>query len=141
MSNENLVLDLSGVNENAGGFEAMPKGKYDAVVDDVEFGMSKKDAPMITWKFKMDHPEYGKRTLFFYTVLNQSFGLAALKKTLIALGLDVDFGSFNPQEFADAGEAIGLPVQLEVGIQKYEGEKRNTVKAVLPAAEDDFLNM
>ena len=134
MANENLVLNLDAVEESKG-FEALPKGTYSAIVDDCEFGESSKGSPMITWKFKIDSEEYGKRTMFYYTVLDQAFGLSNLKKTLIALGTDVDLSSFNPAEFCDAGEAIGIPVMLKVGIQKYEGEKRNNVKEVLPAEE------
>lgn len=129
----NLVLNLEDVNEKAGGFEAMPKGTYECIVDDCEFGESKKGAPMITWKFRVVDPEFNKRTLFYYNVLNQTFGVAALKKTLIAIGVDVDWANFNPQTFADEGEAIGLPLRVKVGIQKYEGEKRNTVKDVEPS--------
>ena len=132
---ENLVLDLSGVDEKAGGFEAMPKGDYEAVVDDVEFGASKAGSPMLTWKFKLSEAPYEKRTLFWYTVLDQTFGVASLKKAIIALGMDIDMASFIPQDFADGGEAIGLPIKLKVGIQKYEGEKRNTVKDVSASSE------
>lgn len=137
----NLTLDLDNVSEKQGTFEALPKGTYDAVVDDVEFGDSSKGSPMLTWKFRVDHEEYGKRTFFFYTVLDQEFGKAALKRTILALDLDVNMANFDPAEFADEGEAIGLPCQVKLGIQKYEGEKRNNVKEVLAAAEDDgFLS-
>ena len=139
MSENNLVLNLNDVDENAGGFECMPKGEYEAIVDEYEFGTSKKGAPMITWKFRIVEGEFDNRVLFFYTVLNQQFGLAALKKTLIALGMDIDWGNFDPQQFTDEGEAINLPVRLKVGIQKYEGEKRNTVKEVLASSEGGFM--
>lgn len=133
----NLTLNLDEVSEKQGTFEALPKGTYDAIVDDVEFGDSSKGSPMLTWKFKVDHEEYGKRTFFFYTVLDQEFGKAALKRTLIALDLEVNMADFDPAEFADDGEAIGLPCQLKLGIQKYEGEKRNNVREVLAASESD----
>lgn len=140
--NTNLVLNLAEVDEKAGGFECMPKGDYEAIVDECDCGVSKAGAPMITWKFKITEPEYAKRTLFFYNVLNQTFGVAALKKTLIALGVDVDWSSFNPQDFADNGDAIGLPIRVKVGIQKYEGEKRNTVKDVSASNEGGgFMDM
>lgn len=138
---QNFTLDLSGVDENsAGGFEALPKGEYEAIVDEVEFGYSQKSgAPMLTWKFQLTDTE-PKRKMFFYTVLNQNFGIAALKKTLVNLGLEIDWANFNPQEFADQGEAIGLPIRLKLGIQKYEGEKRNNVKDTLPsAAGESFI--
>jgi hypothetical protein len=141
--NTNLVLDLNGVDEKAGGFEAMPKGEYEAIVDECECGTSKAGAPMLTWKFKLIEEPYAKRVLFYYNVLNQTFGVAALKKTLIALGVEVDWSNFNPQEFADQGEAIGMPIRLKVGIQKYEGEKRNTVKDVMASTEgsNSFMGM
>lgn len=135
----NFVLDLSGVDEKAGGFECLPKGKYEAVVDDVEFGTSKAGAPMLTWKFQLTDVE-PKRKMFFYNVLNKPFGISALKKTLVNLGVEVDMGSFNPQTFADQGEAIGMPIQLDLGIQKYEGENRNTVKDTLASSiGNDFI--
>ena len=135
MSEENLVLNLSDIDETAGGFEVMPKGEYEAIVDECEYGPSKAGSPMLTWKFKVTDAPYEKRTLFWYTVLDQTFGVAALKKALIALGVDIDLTSFNPQTFADEGEAIGMPIKVKVGIQKYEGEKRNTVKSVSASAE------
>lgn len=135
MENSNLVLNLDSVDEKAGGFEAMPKGEYEAIVDECELGESSKGAPMITWKFKITEEPYNKRTLFWYTVLNLDFGKAALKKALIAMGLDIDWANFDVQEFCDNGDAIGMPIRIKVGIQKYEGEKRNNVKDVMASAE------
>lgn len=140
---ENLVLNLDAVDEKNTGFECMPKGEYECIVDDCEFGQSQRTgSPMITWKFKVVDEEYQNRVLFFHNVLNKQFGIAMLKKTLIALGVDVDLANFNPQTFADEGEAIGLPIRVKVGIQKYQGEKRNAVKDVLPSQEGgSFMDM
>lgn len=135
----NFTLNLNDVDENAGGFEVLAKGDYEAIVDEVEYGTSKKGAPMLTWKFKLTDTE-PKRTMFYYTVLNQQFGIAALKKTIINLRLDVDMAKFNPQEFADQGDAIGMPIKVKIGIQKYEGEKRNNVKETAPStAGEEFI--
>lgn len=131
---ENLVLNLDEVRESTA-FECLPKGDYDAVVDDVTFGKSKKGDPMMTWKFKIDHEEYGKRSFYYYNVLTQPLGLSSLKATLINLGMDIDWSQFVPQDFADMGEVIGLPITINLGIQKYEGERRNTVKKTMASTE------
>ena len=140
---ENLVLDLNDVDENGGGFECMPKGEYECVIDDCDFGPSKSSgSPMITWKFKVVGDEYTNRVLFYHNVLDKPFGVSMLKKTLIAAGAEVDMAGFNPQEFADNGEAIGLPIRVKVGIQKYKGENRNDVKDVKPSQEGgSFMDM
>ena len=133
----NLVLNLSDVDEKAGGFSLLDRGMYEAVIDDVTFGDSSKGSPMLTWKFKITAgtPDDKAHSLFWYTVLDQPFGLANLKKALIAIGLEEKMDEFDPEAFADEGDAIGLPIQVKVGIQKYEGEKRNTVKDIAASTE------
>lgn len=127
----NLVLNLNNVDENKiGGFEAMPKGKYECVVEDVELTTSKAGDPMVKWTFQVTHEDYAKRKLFNYNLLTKDFGVAMLKKTILACGVDVDFGNFDVAEFCETGDAIGLPLMVTVGVQNYNGEKRNNVKDV-----------
>lgn len=146
--NGGFVFDLTGVEENAGGFEVLPKGKYDAVVDELEFGESKAGNPMITVKYAITTPEYENRIIFDYWVLGggkaAEFGLAKLKKFLVRVCPDVDLSAFNPQSFADQGTAVGRLCTLSLGIQtqksgEYKGEKRNTVKDVEAQAVGAFL--
>lgn len=134
MENNTLVLNLDNVDASALEFTALPKGEYECIVEDVEFKFSKNGAPMLTWKFKVVDGEFAKRILFNHTVLNNDFGIAMLKKTIVSSGCEVDMASFNPQEFSDNGDAIGLPILLKVGIQTYDGKKTNNVKDVLPSA-------
>lgn len=127
MSN-NLVLNLNEVDEKkVGGFDAMPKGNYEAVLEDIELTESKAGSPMIKWVFQFTDEEYAKRKIFNYTVLDKEFGIAMMKKIIVSLGADVDFGAFDVAEFCDTGDAIGLPINLKVGQQKYNGEIRNNV--------------
>lgn len=136
---DNLVINLSGVSEDTG-FECMPKGDYDCVIDDCTFDYSKSSgAPMLTWKFEVVATGYERRKLFFHTVLNNPIGLSNLKKLLVATQVAVDFDKFNPQAFADEGAAIGLPIIATVGIQNYKGEKRNNVKTIKPAETDPIF--
>ena len=129
--NENLVLNLDGVSEEAPQLEALPVGTYECIVDNVEFGNSSSGNPMITWKFKVVDPQYSNRTLYFHNVLNQDFGLSALKRTLVRVCPDVDLKTFNPAVFCDEGTALGLPCRVKVKIKKYKGQYRNNVDDVL----------
>jgi hypothetical protein len=141
-----LVLDLSGVEEEKS-FEVIPKGTYDAVVDELDFGESKAGNPMMTVKYSLTSPEYENRVIFDYWVLQgngSEFGQAKLKKFLVRVCPDVDITRFNPKAFADAGEAIGRQCRVTLGIQtqkhgEYKGEKRNTVKDVLAPETNSFL--
>lgn len=143
---EGMVFDLSGVEENKG-FEVIPKGTYDAVVDELDFGESKAGNPMITIKYALTSPEYENRVIFDYWVLQGNgaeFGQGKLKKFLVRVCPDVDISHFNPKNFADTGAAVGRQCRLTLGIQtqkqgEYKGEKRNTVKDVLAAGEASFL--
>ena len=147
-SNDNggMVFDLSGVEENKS-FEVIPKGTYDAVVDELDFGESKAGNPMVTVKYALTSPEYENRVIFDYWVLQgkgSEFGLAKLKKFLTRVVPETDLSSFNPQTFADEGAAVGKECRLSLGIQtqkqgEYKGEKRNTVKDVLAPESNSFI--
>ncbi|MEG1636119.1 MAG: DUF669 domain-containing protein [Cellulosilyticaceae bacterium] len=143
---EGMVFDLTGVEEDKK-FEIIPKGTYDAVVDELDFGESKSGNPMITVKYSLTSPEYENRVIFDYWVLKgkgDEFGLAKLKKFLVRVCPDINLATFNPKTFADTGEAVGRACQLTLGIQtqkqgEYKGEKRNTVKDLLAASSGSFL--
>lgn len=141
-----LTFDLTGVKEDKK-FEVIPKGTYDAVVDELDFGESKAGNPMVTVKYALTCPEYEKRVIFDYWVLagnGSEFGLAKLKKFLVRVCPDVDLANFNPKDFADTGVAVGRQCRLTLGIQtqkqgEYKGEKRNTVKDTLAYEASSFL--
>lgn len=141
-----MTFDLTGVEENKA-FEIIPKGTYEAVIDELDFGESKSGNPMVTVKYSITTPEYEKRVVWDYWVLNGNgaeFGLAKLKKFLVRVCPDVDLSSFNPKDFSDSGLAVGRLCNIVLGIQvqkqgEYKGEKRNVVKDVLAMNEGSFL--
>ena len=141
-----LVFDLSGVQEEQT-FELIPKGTYNAVVDELEFGESKAGNPMITVKYQITDAEYENRTLYDYWVLSGAgadFGLGKLKKFLVRVCPNVDISNFNPATFADEGHAIGNQCRIVVNITtqkkgEYKGEKRNQIKDVLAPETGSFL--
>lgn len=135
-----LVLDLGSVDENRPAFEAMPPGVYNAVVENVEFKESSTGNPMLSWQFTITDPEFNNRKVFNHTVLNKEAGLASLKRTLIRVLPDFPLGSFNPEQFADEGVAIGRECRVKLNVRPYNGEKRNNVTDVLaPETGSDFL--
>jgi hypothetical protein len=132
-----LVFDLSGVEEDKG-FEIMPKGDYEAIVDELTFGDSSSGNPMITVKYKIVAGEFEGRVVYDYWVLNgkgSEFGLAKLKKFLVRVTPEVEIGEFKPADFAEDEVAVGRELVLSLGIQKqtkgdYKGESRNTVRDI-----------
>lgn len=144
--NQGLVFDLSQVEEQKG-FELIPKGKYEAIVDEIEFSESKAGNPMITAKFKIVEGEFESRILYDYWVLSgpgAEFGQAKLKKFLVRVCPEVDLSAFNPETFCDDGDAVGRDCIIDVTIQTqkkgdYKGEKRNSIKDLLAPEGSSFI--
>lgn len=135
LEDDGLVLNLDGVDEEMPGFEALPPGTYDCVVENTEFAPSSKGNPMITWVFKVIDPQYDGRLLFYHTVLNSDAGLSRLKRTLIRVVPDINMGEFRPNAFCNEGQALGYPCRVKVSVKPYQGQKRNNVTDVLPPSE------
>lgn len=144
--NGGLVFNLNDVEEDKG-FEIIPKGDYAAIVDELEFGESGAGNAMISVKFKITEGEFADRVVFDYWVLQgkgAEFGLGKVKKFLSRVMPEVDMTSFNPETFAEEGEAIGreLTISLKITTQKkgeYKGEKRNNVSDIKAPSEGSFL--
>ena len=138
-----FIFNLHEVDENAvDGFGLMQKGNYDMIVDGGDFQLSKSSqAPMLKWTFKVVDGEFENRLHWEYTVLNNQFGMRSLKKILLALACDIDFSTFNPQDFAENGVAIGetLTVQLDIRKDKKTGEERNVAKDFKPLSNGSFI--
>ncbi len=139
---KNLVLNLDNADEEnaAPVFQPLPKGNYDAVVEEVEFTYSRKSgSPMLKWTFEIIDANYAGRKQFMYTVLDAKFGVDRLKRTLLNLGFDnLDLANFDVEEFASNGYAINKECILKLSIQSYTNEdgervKSNSVKDVLPS--------
>lgn len=129
--NEDMVIDMTGVDENAGGFQVLPRGIYPSIVDDLVFGASKNSGnPMFTWTFEVSEGEFAGRKLFFHSVLTAE-QLPRLKKILMRIAPDVLEGPFKPKEVAEQGSLVGRQCRVRVDIRKYEGEDRNNVRDVL----------
>lgn len=144
-----MVFDLNGVEDRAA-FEVLPKGTYNAIVEEFEFTTSQSSGnPMIKVVYSITDPEFEERKIYDYYVLageGAKFALPRLKQLITRVCPDVDSTSFNPAAFAESGTIINRACQLKLGIQTqkqgdYAGEKRNNVREILAAAsgENAFL--
>ena len=126
-----FVVDFSGVQEDAG-FAPIPRGIYNAIVDDCTFSMSQSsNNPMWTWKFEVTDGEHAKRKLFFHSV----FAASSMPRTKKVLGVLYPEGlasQFSPKAVAESGVLLGRPCRIRVDIKPYQGEPRNNVRDVLP---------
>ena len=82
-SNEGMVFNLNDVSDNVA-FEVLPKGTYDAVVEELEYTQSQSSgAPMIHATFSIVGGEYeGRKIHDYYTLTGKGaeFSLPRLKQ-------------------------------------------------------------
>lgn len=138
-----MTFDLSGVGESVG-FEVLPKGTYEAVVEDMEFTTSQSSGnPMLHATYSIVGGEYENRKIHDYYLLagkGAEYSLPRLKQLLTRVCPEVSLDAFNPQQFAESGVAINRSCQLKLRVTtqkqgEYKGEKRNNVQEILSAAD------
>lgn len=147
---EGMVFNLNDVEEQASSFEVLPKGTYNAIVEEFEFTTSQSSgSPMIKCVYSIIDGEYANRTIFDYYVLTgegAKYALPRLKQLITRVVPEEDSTSFNPVKFAESGVIINRQCRITLGIQtqkkgEYKGEKRNNVREILAAdsTETSFL--
>ena len=147
---EGMVFNLNEVDEQANSFEVLPKGTYNAIVEEFEFTTSQSSgSPMIKCVYSIIDGEYADRKIFDYYVLTgegAKYALPRLKQLITRVVPEEDSANFNPAKFAESGVIINRPCRITLGIQtqkkgEYKGEKRNNVREILAAnsMETSFL--
>lgn len=127
-----LVIDLGNIEESK--FEAIPKGIYNAEVDQVDYQLSKNSgAPMFQFVFTIEGGEYAGRKLFFYTSFSPK-ALSGTKTALLRIDPLIFNGPFKPQEIAETGALLGKKVRIKVVPDEYNGEVRARIQTILAAA-------
>ena len=130
-SDEGLIVDLSGVDEN-GDFPVMPRGVYPTTVESCTYEISQSGGnPMWSLILEVNEGEYQGQKLFTHIVFSEK-ALPRAKKAIMILKSELLDGPFNPEEQAE--ELVGIDCAARVDIKKYEGKDRNNVKAILPAS-------
>lgn len=146
---EGMTFNLNDVEESSS-FEVLPKGTYNAIVEEFEFTTSQSSgSPMVKCVYSIIDGEFAERKIFDYYVLTgegAKFALPRLKQLITRVCPEVDSSTFNPAKFADSGIIINRQCRITLGIQtqkkgEYKGEKRNNVKEILAAesGEASFL--
>ena len=147
---EGMVFNLNEVDEQANSFEVLPKGTYNAIVEEFEFTTSQSSgSPMIKCVYSIIDGEYADRKIFDYYVLTgegAKYALPRLKQLITRVVPEEDSANFNPAKFAESGVIINRQCRITLGIQtqkkgEYKGEKRNNVREILAAnsMETSFL--
>ncbi len=146
---ESMVFNLNEVEEQSV-FEVLPKGTYNAIVEEFEFTTSQSSgSPMIKCVYSIIDGEYADRKIFDYYVLTgegAKYALPRLKQLITRVVPEEDSANFNPAKFAESGVIINRQCRITLGIQtqkkgEYKGEKRNNVREILAAnsMETSFL--
>lgn len=133
---EDMTVDLS-ETPDAPAFQAIPPGEYNAMISEATPKISQKGNKMIEWQFSITDGPHQNRKLFYHTVL-EGTALGMLKQLLVRVAPDIPLNSFSPSKHSQ--EMVGRICRLKVGVQPYQGEKRNRIREVLPPpAEDQFF--
>lgn len=139
---EGLVFNLANVEESVA-FEVLPKGTYEAVVEELEYTLSNSsNSPMLHAVYSIVGGEYeGRKVHDYYSLTGKGaeFSLPRLKQLLTRVCPEEPLDAFNPQAFAESGVVINRLCQLKLTVQtnkkgEYKGEKRNAVREILSSA-------
>lgn len=130
---DDLQVDLSQVEEAK--FELLPRGWYNCVVLEAEYGLSQNSGkPMWTLQLEVEDGPFQGRKLFTHLSFSEK-ALPMTKRTISRIAPQFLEGPFNPQQVADSGELSGIRCRAQVVIRPYEGEKRNSVRGLKEPAE------
>lgn len=133
---DGLVVDLSNIQELS--FEALPKGFYDAVIDECNYQISKSSQkPMLAliWKV-VDNETYENRKLYQYLSFSQG-ALRGTKAQLMRLDPTKFAGQFSPKAIAESGELLGVRRKLKVTIQPgQDGNNDSNQVQIQPEGSD-----
>jgi hypothetical protein len=130
MKLSSIGLSLANVESTASQFDALPKGTYDATIDNVELRTTKAGTgQFLSVELTVVGPTHANRKLWANLNIQnpnpkaQEIGLAQLKGVFDACGLVGD---------ADTDETIGHLVKVQVSIDKNDAT-RNQVQGFFPS--------
>lgn len=126
-------------SEVEGGFEPLPEGSYEVIIERVEVRESNSsDNDYLNWEFKVTEDDFEERRLWMITSLSPK-ALFRLKDNFLALGVleededmelewedDIDITPKEGPRLIEP-ELEGLACTVTVGNEVYEGRERNKV--------------
>lgn len=138
------TMNISFADVESGGFEPIPEGTYDAIIDKVEVRESKSsDHNYLNFEMVIQDEDYEGRRMWMINSFSPK-ALFRMKDTLEALGQDVEDVEFewdDDVEVTTSGGPLliqpdldGLPCRVVVTTEVYEGKERNRVNEIRPAS-------
>lgn len=127
------AIDFSNTPDD-NGFEVLPKGIYDVIVDSAEFKTSSAGNRMFSLQLVITSGDYADRKLFTNITFSEK-AMTMAKRSLKMLGAnELLEGPFVPSDDT-AATLVGKTARAQVTIEKYDGEDTNRVKALKPLIE------
>jgi hypothetical protein len=130
---DSLAVDLSGVDPSKPR-PLVPKGVYDAVIDDAQFGYSNNSGnPMWTLVCAIDGGEYSGRKFYTYIVWTPE-QMPRAKQTLQRIAPELAAAKFKVDDDNILAQIQGKRIRIQIAHRWYKEEKRHTenIKQVLP---------
>ncbi len=129
-----VSVDLS----NVPSFEPLPAGKYECIIEEVKYGLSKASSqPKLSWVFAVAEGEFEGRKIFHTTSL-QPKALFSLQKLLSGLGLPSDAAleiEYDEEtEEVTEPNVIGVAVLATVTKGMYDGRANNSIESVVASS-------
>lgn len=126
-----ISIDFTNVQD---GFELIPKGKYNAKVQNIELKPGK-EHPYFAWTFELTEGEFIGRKAFTNTSLSPK-SLWKLKQIIKRVAPEVNVDGISE---LDPSLFIGKDCVLSIIVEPYEGVDRSKVADVLPPSTDNGL--
>jgi hypothetical protein len=135
------VIHITSINFNdlikaAGdaGFDALPAGTYDVVVDTAAHKTASSGKEMITAQFKVENGPYASKSVFSQFVLSpdNANALSFWFRHMNAMGLGESYFQANPPLERVAADLTGRRCRVTLSIRQWQGQDRNQVDVVLP---------
>lgn len=128
------------VKEFSGGFEPLPDGDYDVVVETAEYKVSSNGKDMIKVKFKVQGGPSNGRTIYWNAVFSprkptgevNEGALRAWFGNMGCFGLKTAFFAANPSMEQIAAAMEGKKVIVTLTTREWDNREQNEVKRVKP---------
>lgn len=126
--------------ENAaesGGFEPVPDGPYNVVVDRANNKKTSNGKQMYAVMFKIEDGPYKGRTVWANLVISPESpnALGIFFRHMNALGLDSAYFNNNPLPEKVASDLVGRRASITVGTRRWNNQDRNEVNNISPPTD------
>lgn len=137
MDDDEFFVDFGDVPE-ASGFEAIPRGRYDVIVDQVELKDSNSsEYKYLNWQLSVADGPFAKRKLWYVTSFHPE-SAPMMRRVLASAGVPagVKFKVDRGSKLLLEPDVVGLAGVAKVGTRVYDGDVKNNVKDLVFTPRD-----